>query len=90
MNSVAAILVGFAALLPSVVAGHVHPDVLCTNSTLNLTHPDSATVCTNITVSISTSLPTIYTSPPNSSIPPPTMYLYSFAASVDRYDWSAQ
>lgn len=91
MKSAASILVGFAAFSVGIIAGPVQPVVLCPNSTLNLTHPVSATACANITVSTSTSvLPTIYTSPPNSSVSPPIMHLYSLAASVDQYDWRAQ
>lgn len=91
MKFITAILHVLAAVLSSAAAEHVHPKLLCTNSTLNISHPINATACSNITAPTSTSLlPTIYTSPPNSSIPPPIFYLYSFNASVDQYDGRAQ
>lgn len=78
MSSFVSILVSFVALLVRVSAGDVHPGVLCTNMTV----PTSSTSLTPP--------PSIYTSPPNISVLPPIMHLYSFAASVDPYDWHAQ
>lgn len=82
------LVVGVATLLGDAIAIHSHPNVLCKNSTpVNQTQPLHTTVCTNITASAttSTSLDTIYTSSPNSSVPPPSMYISFFTASVDRY-----
>lgn len=92
MRSVIAILCGLAAVLGSAPAAHIQPKLLCTNSTLNISHPVNATACSsNVTGPTSTDLlPTIYTSPPNSSIPPPIFHLYSFNASIDPYDSRAQ
>lgn len=84
MNSINIVLVGFIAVLGSVM-GQV-PKLQCTNSTLKLTRPVNATVCTKALSSTSTTQPgTIYSSSPNGLVPPPIAYLYRFTASVDTY-----
>lgn len=90
MNPVTLIPISIVSILASMAAGHVQSKLLCTNSTLNLTHPLDVTPCASLTASATADGPTIYTAPPNSSVALPTMYLYSFAASVSMFDFRAQ
>lgn len=88
MKSAFTFFVGAATLLGSAISIHSHPNLLSTNSTVtSQAHPLNATGCANITAPVitTTSLNTIYTSSPNSSVSPPSMYLSFFTASVDRH-----
>lgn len=88
MVSKITILVGFNAMLGSVMGQT--PKLLCANSTLNLTHPVNATACAQVPPlnSTTTQPGTIYTSSPDSLVPPPVAYLYRLTASVDPYQWT--